>query len=185
MPRFLTWSLTLTFWGQILQALSLWYVCYMPLPTHLPWFYRLNETANNAKYNTPISGQSSWLQIQRSGFDSRRYQIFWEVVGLERGPLSLVSTIEELFGRKSSGSGLENREYGRKDPLCWPCNTVYPQKLALTSTTSGGRSVGIVHSRIQATEFFYSTPIKVYQILVVIRNTVKYVIRVLSCYYYS
>jgi hypothetical protein len=27
------------------------------------------------------SGQSSWLQILRSGFDSRRYQIFWE-----RGP---------------------------------------------------------------------------------------------------
>jgi hypothetical protein len=25
------------------------------------------------------------------GFDSRRYQIFWEVVGLEWGPLSLVS----------------------------------------------------------------------------------------------
>jgi hypothetical protein len=33
-------------------------------------------------------------------------------VGLERGPLSLVSTIEGLLGRKSSGSGLENREYG-------------------------------------------------------------------------
>jgi hypothetical protein len=60
------------------------------------------------------SGQSSWLQIHRSGFDSRRYQIFWEVVGLERGPLSLVSTIEELRGRKSSGSGLERREYGRR-----------------------------------------------------------------------
>jgi hypothetical protein len=30
------------------------------------------------------SGQSSWLQIQSSGFDSRRYQIFWEVVGLEQ-----------------------------------------------------------------------------------------------------
>jgi hypothetical protein len=40
------------------------------------------------------SGQSSWLQIQRSGFDSRRYQIFWEVVGLERGTLSHVSTTE-------------------------------------------------------------------------------------------
>jgi hypothetical protein len=39
------------------------------------------------------SGQSSCLQIQRSGFDSRSYQIFWGVVGLERGPLSLVSTI--------------------------------------------------------------------------------------------
>jgi hypothetical protein len=38
-------------------------------------------------------------------------------VGLERGPLSLVSTIEELFGRKSSYSCLENREYDRRDPL--------------------------------------------------------------------
>jgi hypothetical protein len=37
-------------------------------------------------------------------------------VGLERGPLSLVSTIEEVLGRNISGSGLENREYGRKDP---------------------------------------------------------------------
>jgi hypothetical protein len=36
-----------------------------------------------------------------------------EVVGLERGPLSLVSTTEEILG---SGSGLENREYGRRDP---------------------------------------------------------------------
>jgi hypothetical protein len=38
------------------------------------------------------SDQCSWLQIQRSGFDSRPYQIFWEVVGLKRGPLSLMST---------------------------------------------------------------------------------------------
>jgi hypothetical protein len=30
-------------------------------------------------------------------FDSRRYQIFCEVVGLERGPLSLVRIIEELL----------------------------------------------------------------------------------------
>jgi hypothetical protein len=37
--------------------------------------------------------------------------------GLERGPLSLVSTIEEVLGRKSSGFGLENLEYGRRDPL--------------------------------------------------------------------
>jgi hypothetical protein len=44
------------------------------------------------------SGQSSWLQIQRSGFDSRRYPIFWEVAGLERGPLSLVSTTKQLLG---------------------------------------------------------------------------------------
>jgi hypothetical protein len=31
------------------------------------------------------------------GFDSRPYQIFWEVGGLERGPLSLVRTTEELL----------------------------------------------------------------------------------------
>jgi hypothetical protein len=38
-------------------------------------------------------------------------------VGLDRGPLSLVSTIEELLERKSSGSGLESRDYGGRDPL--------------------------------------------------------------------
>jgi hypothetical protein len=74
-------------------------------------------------------------------------------VGLERGPFSFVSTTEELLGRKNSGSGLENREYGRRDPLCWPRNTLYPQNLALTSPTSGGSSVGTVRSRTQATEF--------------------------------
>jgi hypothetical protein len=33
---------------------------------------------------------------------------------LERGPLSLASTTEELLGSNSSDSGLEIREYGRK-----------------------------------------------------------------------
>jgi hypothetical protein len=100
-------------------------------------------------------GQSSWVQIQKSGFDFRRYQIFWEVVGLERAPLSLVSTTVELLDRKSSGSGLENREYCHKDPSRWPRGTLCPQKLALTSSTGGGRSVGIVRSRTQATEFVF------------------------------
>jgi hypothetical protein len=34
------------------------------------------------------------------GFDSRPYQIFWEVVGLERGPLSLMRITEELLEKK-------------------------------------------------------------------------------------
>jgi hypothetical protein len=50
-------------------------------------------------------------------------------------------------------TGLESREYGRRDPLRWPRGTLYPQKLALTSLTSGDFSVGIVRSRTQATEF--------------------------------
>jgi hypothetical protein len=40
----------------------------------------------------------------------------FEAVGLEWGSLSLVSTTEELLGKKSSGSGVEIREYGRRDP---------------------------------------------------------------------
>jgi hypothetical protein len=99
------------------------------------------------------SGQSSRLQIQRSGFDSQCYQIFWEVVGPELGPLSLVSVIEELLEIKSSFSGLENRDYGRRDPSRWPRGTFYAQNLALSSPTSSGRSVGIVLSRIQGKEF--------------------------------
>jgi hypothetical protein len=35
----------------------------------------------------------------------------------------------------------------------WPRGTFYPRKLALTSPTSVGRSIGIVRSRTQATEF--------------------------------
>jgi hypothetical protein len=50
-------------------------------------------------------------------FDSRGYQFFCKVVDLEQDPLSLMSTIKELLERKYSGSGLENREYGRGEPL--------------------------------------------------------------------
>jgi hypothetical protein len=50
-------------------------------------------------------------------------------------------------------SGLENREYGRGDPLRWPRDTLFPQKLALTSLSNGGRSVGIVRSRTKTIEF--------------------------------
>jgi hypothetical protein len=57
------------------------------------------------------------------------------------------------LGRNSSCSGLENREYGHGDPLCWPRDTLYPQKLALTSPTCVGRSVGIVRLRTKTTAF--------------------------------
>jgi hypothetical protein len=52
-------------------------------------------------------------------------------------------------------TGLEGREYGCGDPLRWPRDILFPQKLTLTSPTSGGRSVGIVRSRTKATEFSY------------------------------
>jgi hypothetical protein len=77
-------------------------------------------------------------------------------VGLQRGPLSLVSTTEELLERKSSGFGLDNRDYRSRGSVAlttW--DPLYPQKLAVTSRTSGGLSVGIVRSRTQATEFSF------------------------------
>jgi hypothetical protein len=85
------------------------------------------------------------------GFDSQRYQIFWEVVGLEQGPLNLMSIIEELLGRNNSGSGLENREYGHADHT----TLLYPQKLAPTSPTRGLHSVCIVRLRTKAREFWF------------------------------
>jgi hypothetical protein len=69
------------------------------------------------------SGQSSWLQIQKSWVRflalSDHYQ----------------NGAEELLGRNSSGSGLEIREYGLRDPLYLPRDTLKLQKLALTSPT--------------------------------------------------
>jgi hypothetical protein len=76
-------------------------------------------------------------------------------VGLERGPLSLVSTTEELLDRKVAA------------PVYNTVNTVIgirhadhvapsiSKKLAITSSTGGGRSVGIVRSRTQTMEFFF------------------------------
>jgi hypothetical protein len=87
------------------------------------------------------------------GFDSRRYLIFWEVVGLERGPLSLMSTTEELHEWKSSGCGSRKPRLTVMGICCADLTTPsICKKLARTSLTSGGHSVGIVHVRAKAME---------------------------------
>jgi hypothetical protein len=58
---------------------------------------------------TPLVIKVPGYRSRGPGFDSRRSHIFWEVVGLERGPLRIVRIIEELLEWKSSGSGQENR----------------------------------------------------------------------------
>jgi hypothetical protein len=55
---------------------------------------------------------------------------------------------------------------GSGDPLRWPRDTLYLQNLALTSPTSGGRSVGIVRLRTQATEFVFLFVLHGYGILI-------------------
>jgi hypothetical protein len=54
-----------------------------------------------------------------------------------------MSTIQELLERKSIGSGLEILEYCLGILRADYATPLYPQKLVLTSPTSGGHLVGI------------------------------------------
>jgi hypothetical protein len=76
-------------------------------------------------------------------------------VGLLRGPLSLVRITEELLERKVAAPVYKTEINGSGDLLRWPRDTLYPLKLALSSQTSGGRLVGIVHWRTKAPYFFW------------------------------
>jgi hypothetical protein len=94
-----------------------WICIVLTLHSRSQFWHFYNGSISNYSCNWPppwSSAQGSWLQIQKSGFDSQRYHIFWEVVGLKRGPLSLVSTFEELLERNCSRTGLGNRDYGRR-----------------------------------------------------------------------
>jgi hypothetical protein len=73
-------------------------------------------------------------------------------VGLECGPLS--PNTEEILERKCSSSGIESQEYGLKRSVTLTTRHPLSTKLALTSLTSGGFSVGIVHSRTQPTDLY-------------------------------
>jgi hypothetical protein len=59
---------------------------------------------------------------------------------------------ETFFYTNYDVPGLQSQEYGRIDPSRLLRGIVYPQKLALTSPTSGDRSIYIVRSHNQATE---------------------------------
>jgi hypothetical protein len=62
-------------------------------------------------------------------------------VGLERGPLNLVSTTVELLERKSTGSGLETEITAVGDPLRWPRDTPLSTKIG-TNFADRRRSLG-------------------------------------------
>jgi hypothetical protein len=75
-------------------------------------------------------------------------------MGMERGPLSLVSKTEELLNRKIASPvyKTENTAVGIRH-----ADHVAPsisKKLAISSPKSGGRSVSIVRSRTQTMELF-------------------------------
>ena len=93
------------------------------------------------------------------GFDPRRYQIFWVVVGLEQGQPREPREVNwgAIWMKKVAASGLEKKRLTAVGTRCADHVTpLYPQKLALTSPTGGGRSVGIVRVRTKAMEFSFS-----------------------------
>jgi hypothetical protein len=98
------------------------------------------------------------VRIAAFWFDRWKFQSIcriWYSVWSPSDLLLLLSPIFILFFKLKGEMfpGLENRDYGRGGPLRWPRDTLYQLKLALTSPTGCGRSVGIVRLRTKTTEF--------------------------------
>ena len=74
------------FWYNLLR------LCNLCVPTSDQWI-----KCKRKRVLLSVLVRVSGYRYRGLGFDSRRYQIFWVVVGLERGPLSLVRSIEELL----------------------------------------------------------------------------------------
>jgi hypothetical protein len=68
----------------------------------------------------------------------------------------ILSQINPIHPIPSHPISLRSTEInGRGDSLRSPSDILYPQKLALTSPTSGGRSVGIVRLQTKTMEFLF------------------------------
>jgi hypothetical protein len=106
-------AFNLLVWMQILGLLFVIWPTYIIISSKVVQVKVHSEGQNSSTFLLWRSllwskGQSSWLQIRRSGFVFRRYQIFCEVVVLELGPLSL----DRLCGLVVSVPGYRSRGLG-------------------------------------------------------------------------
>jgi hypothetical protein len=134
-----------------------------PVPIHL-WARRLAKSSHRKRVGTTgVRLLGSWDRYQHYCNLRRRkgltvYERSTAVSSSSEGagsPGEKKQRHSERPETQLAGSGLESREYGRGDQLRWPCDTIYPQKLTLNSSTSRGCSVGRVRSRTKATELRY------------------------------
>jgi hypothetical protein len=87
----------------------------------------------------------SWLTVIAPGIV---VTVLTRTLSMFRWTAKVSCVVSDLFLISTSACWVWSR-----DPLCRPRNTLYPQKLALTSLASIGCSVGIVRSQTKATEF--------------------------------
>jgi hypothetical protein len=120
------------------------------VPRHLnPRKTALPRLSNNCKLQIrPLEREGAPLQPTRICL-----KMMIKEDKLVAGPRWLPDTKIDWPTDRRSQYNFDYREYGRRDPSRWPRGTLYPHKLAITSPISGDRSVGIVRSRTQTTEF--------------------------------
>ena len=98
----------------------------------------------------------SGYRYRGPGFDPRRYQWVWN--GVHSASWASWDQLRSYLNEKSSGSRSRKQRLTAGGTRCADHVTpLYPQKLALTSPTGGGRSVGIVRVRTKATELYRHT----------------------------
>jgi hypothetical protein len=95
--------------------------------------------------------QSLWLQIQRSRVRFPALPYFLTSRGVWNGVHSASwGQLRSYLNEKVAAPVYKTEINGRENSLRWPRNTLCPEKLELPSSTSGGRSVGIVRLRTKA-----------------------------------
>ena len=90
------------------------------------------------------------------------------------------------LNEKSNGSSSRKQRLTAVGTRCSDHVTpLYPQKLALTSPTGGGRSVGIVRVRTKATQFSLVLVVVVVAVMAVVPNTNTAPLRPATIHYNS